>query len=472
MSNTPKLGLPEFAPAQALPETKANDVSRRVEQGAGLFIVADKDATSPPGSPAQGVAYIVAASATGAWSGHDGEIAYYQNTAWKFIVPGEGFFAWVLDESALYHFLSSAWSTYAVGGLGTASTLDFDTDVTLAANSDSKLATQKAVKTFVAAMLAGLSWKQAVRVATTANGTLATAYENGDTVDGVTLGDRRPHPAQEPIDRGENGIYTVNASGAPTRATDADSGAELVNASVYVSEGTANADTQWTCSTNATITIGSTSLTWAQFISSSYNDEAARDAIGAALTNGTGITITVNDGADTITIAISDAELLALAGLTSAAGKVPYFTGSGTAAVTDSTSYGRALLNAADGGDIKPTESIILACGDETTAITIGTAKVTFRIPYAFTVTAVRASVNTAPTGSTILIDINEAGTTILSTKLMIDATEKTSQTATTAYVISDASLADDAEISIDFDQVGSTVAGAGVKVVLIGHRT
>jgi hypothetical protein len=155
MSNTPKLGLPEFAAAQALPETKANDVSRRVEQGAGLFIVADKDATSPPGSPAQGVAYIVAASATGAWSGHDGEIAYYQNTAWKFIVPGEGFFAWVLDESALYHFLSSAWSTYAVGGLGTASTLDFDTDGTLAANSDSKIATQKAVKTFVAAAVNG-----------------------------------------------------------------------------------------------------------------------------------------------------------------------------------------------------------------------------------------------------------------------------------------------------------------------------
>jgi hypothetical protein len=156
MSNTPKLGLPEFAAAQALPETKANDVSRRVEQGAGLFIVADKDATSPPGSPAQGVAYIVAASATGAWSGHDGEIAYYQNTAWKFIVPGEGFFTWVLDESALYHFVSSAWSTYAVGGLGTASTLDFDTDGTLAANSDSKIATQKAVKTAIAAAVTGL----------------------------------------------------------------------------------------------------------------------------------------------------------------------------------------------------------------------------------------------------------------------------------------------------------------------------
>jgi len=111
------------------------------------------------------------------------------------------------------------------------------------------------------------------------------------------------------------------------------------------------------------------------------------------------------------------------------------------------------------------------AASDETTAITTGTGKVTFRLPHAMTLTAVRASVTTAPTGATILIDINEGGTTVLSTKMMIDATEKTSTTATTAYVISDAALADDAEITIDFDQVGSTVAGAGVKVWLIGTR-
>lgn len=120
----------------------------------------------------------------------------------------------------------------------------------------------------------------------------------------------------------------------------------------------------------------------------------------------------------------------------------------------------------------KPKEHIQVACSDETTAITTGTAKVTFRMPYAFTLSEVRASVNTAPTGSTILIDINESGATILSTKLMIDATEKTSTTATTPYVLSDTSLADDAEITIDFDQVGSTIAGKGVKVILIGSRT
>lgn len=119
-----------------------------------------------------------------------------------------------------------------------------------------------------------------------------------------------------------------------------------------------------------------------------------------------------------------------------------------------------------------PTESIIIACSDSTSAITTGNAKETFRMPYAFTLSAVRASVTTAPTGSTIIIDINESGSTILSTKLSIDASEKTSTTAASAAVISDTSLADDAEITFDFDQVGSTIAGAGVKVYLIGTRT
>jgi len=117
-------------------------------------------------------------------------------------------------------------------------------------------------------------------------------------------------------------------------------------------------------------------------------------------------------------------------------------------------------------------ESFSFALSDETTDLAAGTALITWRVPYAFTVTAVRASVNTAPTGSTIVVDINESGVSILSTKLSIDATEKTSTTAATPAVISDASLADDAEITFDIDQVGSTIAGKGLKVVIIGHRT
>ena len=93
-------------------------------------------------------------------------------------------------------------------------------------------------------------------------------------------------------------------------------------------------------------------------------------------------------------------------------------------------------------------------------------------MPYAFTLTAVRASLSTAQTsGSIFTVDINDGGTTILSTKLTIDNTEKTSTTAATPAVISDTALANDAEITIDIDQIGDGTA-KGLKITLIGTRT
>ena len=117
----------------------------------------------------------------------------------------------------------------------------------------------------------------------------------------------------------------------------------------------------------------------------------------------------------------------------------------------------------------KQVTSICIACSDETTALTTGTAKVTFRMPYAMTLTAVRASLTTAQaSGSIFTVDINEGGTTILSTKLTIDNTELTSTSAATPAVISDTALADDASITVDIDQIGASGA-AGLKIYLIG---
>jgi len=109
-----------------------------------------------------------------------------------------------------------------------------------------------------------------------------------------------------------------------------------------------------------------------------------------------------------------------------------------------------------------------IACSDLTSDLTTGTSKAYFRATTAFTLTEVRASVLTAPTGSAITVDINKNGTTMLSTKLTIDATEKTSTTAATPAVISVSSVADDDEITIDVNGVGSTIAGAGLIVTLI----
>jgi hypothetical protein len=110
-----------------------------------------------------------------------------------------------------------------------------------------------------------------------------------------------------------------------------------------------------------------------------------------------------------------------------------------------------------------------VAMSDETTAITTGTAKVTMRAPFAFTLTAVRASLTTASSSGIPTVDINETGTTVLSTKLTIDANELTSTTAATAAVISDSSIADDAELTFDVDVAGT--GAKGLKVWLIGTR-
>ena len=115
--------------------------------------------------------------------------------------------------------------------------------------------------------------------------------------------------------------------------------------------------------------------------------------------------------------------------------------------------------------------AIVVACSDETTDLTTGTAKVTFRMPHAMTLSAVRLNVNTAPTGSVLIVDVKESGTTIFSTKPQIATSAKTSVGGAVPGVLSDTSLADDAEITINLDQVGSTIAGKGLKVTLIGTR-
>lgn len=117
-------------------------------------------------------------------------------------------------------------------------------------------------------------------------------------------------------------------------------------------------------------------------------------------------------------------------------------------------------------------EAITIACSDETTDLTTGTGIVEFQMPFAMTVTEVLATVTTAPTGSNIQVDINEGGISILSTIISIDVSEKTSNTATTPPVISDSTLADNSVITIDLDQIGSTIAGTGLKVQLIGYRS
>lgn len=146
-------------------------------------------------------------------------------------------------------------------------------------------------KAYVDAVATGLRPKGNVRVATVAAGILASDFEAGDTIDGVVLvaGDRIL--IKDQADAKENGIYVVQASGAPVRSADQDNAplAEIVNG-VFVpeiSEGTVNAGTPWFISsvgtgTDSVHTIGVDDIVWDKFTSPSQ------------LTAGDGIAFTAN----------------------------------------------------------------------------------------------------------------------------------------------------------------------------------
>ena len=192
---------------------------------------------------------------------------------------------------------------------------------------------------------------------------------------------------------------------------------------------------------------------------------------GSPVTNSGSITLNIPTASATNRGALSSADWTTFNNKANTSS--PTFTGTPAAPTATSGTNTTQIATTAFVQDAinKQPEVIQVAASDETTNLTTGTAKVTFRMPYAMTLTSVRASLSTAQTaGSIFTVDINDNGTSVLSTKLTIDNNEKTSTTAATPAVISDSALGDDAEITIDIDQVG-TAGAKGLKVTLIGTR-
>jgi len=124
-----------------------------------------------------------------------------------------------------------------------------------------------ATKTYVDNLVTGLKTRIICRSATTANISLATDLENGDTLDGVTLATDDKVLVKNQTTTSQNGIYVVVASGTASRDPDFDTVAELAGQLTIIKEGTTNADTMWLCTTDSG-TIGVASITFTQIFPS------------------------------------------------------------------------------------------------------------------------------------------------------------------------------------------------------------
>jgi hypothetical protein len=321
-------------------------------------------------------------------------------------------------------------------GLGTAATLASDTDTTLAANSDLRVATQKAVKDYIASVITGGA---------------------SDVMIFKGVIDCSANPNYPAADAGN--LYKVSVAGKIGGASGPN--VEVGDTLYCITDSTASGTH---AGVGANWVIAQVNLDGAVIGPTSVTDSRV------ALFDGTTGKL-IKDGGKLLTDLIANTLLTTLGDIiyASAANTPARLAGNTTTAPKILQQTGNGTISAAPTWVAHP-EVLIIPVSDESTAITTGTAKVTFRMPFAMHLTEVRGSLTTASSSGTPTFDINEAGATILSTKLTIDASETTSTTAATAAVISDADLANDAEITIDIDVAGTGAKGA--KIMLIGTRS
>lgn len=203
------------------------------------------------------------------------------NTFLKFAVNEKGLVTSAISVAGSDIISTLGYTPVNVAGDTMTGNLAFGGSYTAIGLAEPTNASDAATKNYVDNAVTGLSWKQAAHVATTGPVNLATDLVNGATIDGhvVNTGDRVL--VKDQTDPKENGIYDVVASGVAVRSADANTGAELFGASVFVSQGTVNANSGWTQTTAAPITIGVSNIVWVQFSGAgAYSAGAGLDLTG------------------------------------------------------------------------------------------------------------------------------------------------------------------------------------------------
>lgn len=155
-----------------------------------------------------------------------------------------------------------------------------------------------------------IDWKPSVRVASDQAGTLASDFAAGEAVDGITLAENDRILLKNQTASAENGIYTVNLSGAPTRATDFDGSASVTPGAVaYVEEGTVNEKKLFVLETSGAITIGTTGLTFRDLTGSgsASGNSAWKPQVRLATTANIDLAnLNTGDTIDGVTVALGD----------------------------------------------------------------------------------------------------------------------------------------------------------------------
>ncbi len=186
----------------------------------------------------------------------------------------------------------------------------------------------------------GRLWGESCKVASRTDGTLATAYANGQVMDGVTLVTGYRILLAGQTDGKENGTYTVNGSGAPTRAETA---ANLANHTFWIEQGTLNGDKGFSC-TNDTITYGVTSIVFVLTGSGVYSAGTGLSLVGNQFSLTAPVTIALG-GTNSIA-ALTDGRMMVSVGGAIVHG-TPTVSGGAIGAVTTLTTSGNVGIGLA-----------------------------------------------------------------------------------------------------------------------------
>lgn len=167
-----------------------------------------------------------------------------------------------------------------------------------------------ATKAYVDALIQGFDWKQSVKAATTAPGTLSTSFAAGQEIDGVTLGVGDRILVKDQTNGSENGIYIVNATGAPTRAEDANSSADMTaGVTVFISQGTTQGNSSWSLTTDDPVNLGTTAIEFTQVAGGSLYVAGAGLALNGSTFDVVAADTSLTVNADSLQVRINDASL-------------------------------------------------------------------------------------------------------------------------------------------------------------------